>query len=76
LANYEAVLSFRFSKVYEITQKIAIFAALFVSAEKIYYKTLYKMSKTIVLKKGLNIPISGMPEKRLSKTMNSEIVAG
>ncbi len=33
------------------------------------------MSKTIVLKKGLNIPISGMPEKRLSKTMNSEIVA-
>ena len=33
------------------------------------------MSKTIVLKKGLNIPISGMPEKRLSKTVHSEVVA-
>lgn len=33
------------------------------------------MSKTIVLKKGLNIPISGMAEKRLSKTISSEIVA-
>ena len=33
------------------------------------------MSKTIVLKKGLDIPVSGMAEKRLSKTISSEIVA-
>lgn len=33
------------------------------------------MSETIVLKKGLNIPISGVAEKRLSKTVNSDIVA-
>ncbi len=33
------------------------------------------MSKTIVLKKGLDIPVSGMSEKRLSKTVYSEVVA-
>ena len=33
------------------------------------------MSKTIVLKKGLTIPISGMAEKRLSKTVASEVIA-
>ncbi len=33
------------------------------------------MSKTIVLKKGLDIPVSGMSEKRLSKTVCSEVVA-
>ena len=33
------------------------------------------MSKTIVLKKGLNIPISGVAEKRLSKTVTSEVIA-
>ena len=33
------------------------------------------MSKTIVLKKGLNLPITGCAEKRLSKTLLSEVVA-
>ena len=33
------------------------------------------MSKTIVLKKGLDVPVSGSPEKRLSKTVISDIVA-
>ncbi len=33
------------------------------------------MSKTIVLKKGLDVPVSGAPEKRLSKTVISDIVA-
>lgn len=33
------------------------------------------MSKTIVLKKGLNIPVSGIAEKCLSKTMNCDVVA-
>ena len=33
------------------------------------------MSKTIVLKKGLNIPVSGMAEKCLSKTMNCDVIA-
>lgn len=33
------------------------------------------MSKTIVLKKGLDVPVSGTPEKRLSKTVISDIVA-
>ena len=33
------------------------------------------MSKTIVLKKGLNLPITGCAEKRLSKTLVSEVVA-
>ena len=33
------------------------------------------MSKTIVLKKGLDLPITGQAEKRLSKTLLSEVVA-
>ena len=33
------------------------------------------MSKTIVLKKGLNLPITGCAEKRLSKTLLSDVVA-
>ncbi|MBO4465831.1 MAG: Na(+)-translocating NADH-quinone reductase subunit A [Bacteroidales bacterium] len=33
------------------------------------------MSKTIVLKKGLKLPITGSPEKRLSKTLLSDVVA-
>ena len=33
------------------------------------------MSKTIVLKKGLDIPVSGMSEERLSKTVFGETVA-
>ncbi len=33
------------------------------------------MSKTIVLKKGLNLPITGCAKKRLSKTLLSEVVA-
>ncbi|MBR3500177.1 MAG: NADH:ubiquinone reductase (Na(+)-transporting) subunit A, partial [Bacteroidales bacterium] len=33
------------------------------------------MSKTIVLKKGLDLPITGCAEKRLSKTLLSDVVA-
>ena len=33
------------------------------------------MSKTIVLKKGLDLPITGQAEKRLSKTLLSDVVA-
>ena len=33
------------------------------------------MSKTIVLKKGLDLPITGCAEKRLSKTLLSEVTA-
>lgn len=33
------------------------------------------MSKTIVLKKGLDIPVTGVAEKRLSKTVSSGVIA-